>query len=525
MKNHEKEYLRSRRDFLRQSACASLGVTGLVNTIAQMRLVTAAMAQSPPTGGYKALVLLFLNGGNDSNNMLVPAGDPSSSMARMDYEAGRGVLSLDRTQLHPITLPTDTRAFQAHYGGTAQALGFHPSAADLASLFNQGKLAAMANVGTLAYPIGTRVAYNSANPSLLPQQLFSHSDQQSQWQSSVSDKPFASGWGGRAADLLHASYNSASASKISMSISLAGINSFQVGTSGAVQQYIVQPTGVVPLSGYGANYEAAINPDGSYKSGDLPTRFKAFEDVMRLTYDNLHEQEQNNVMRRARMAESFIGTAMSQATVTGINFDTIFSNAAANHRLGDQLKMIARLIAGRNALGNQRQIFFCQVVGYDIHANQLASHVNLMNELSTGLKAFHDALNEMGSWNDVLTCTASDFNRTFTPNGTNSATSGSDHGWGGHALMMGGAVKGGDVYGQFPLLKTGNVTGSIDAGNSFSNRGRWVPSTSVDQYCSVMTKWLGAESSALETIFPNLPRFDDPFEVASANLNFIKPNI
>lgn len=519
MKNYEKEYLRTRRDFLRQSACASLGVTGLVNTIAQMRLVTAAMAQSPPSGEYKALVLLFLNGGNDSNNMLVPVGDPSSSMARMDYEVGRGILSLDRTQLHPITLPTSTKAFQTHYGGAAQALGFHPNAADLATLFNQGKLAAMANVGTLAYPIGNRVVYNSGIP--LPQQLFSHSDQQSQWQSSVSDKPFASGWGGRAAELLHASYNSASASNISMSISLAGINSFQVGTNGAVQQYVVQPTGVAALSGYGTNYGNAINPDGSYKSGDAATRFKAFEDVMRLTYDNLHEQEQNNVMRRARMAEGLVGAAMTQASTSGIDFETIFSSAKT--RLGDQLKMIAKLIAGRNALGNQRQIFFCQVTGYDIHANQLSSHSNLMGELSTGLKAFHDALNAMGSWNDVLTCTASDFNRTFTPNGTNATTSGSDHGWGGHALMMGGAVKGGDVYGQFPLLKTGNVTGSIDAGNSTTNRGRWVPSTSVDQYCSVMTKWLGAESSALETIFPNLPRFDDPFAVESANLNFIKP--
>jgi uncharacterized protein (DUF1501 family) len=147
-----------------------------------------------------------------------------------------------------------------------------------------------------------------------------------------------------------------------------------------------------------------------------------------------------------------------------------------------------------------------------------------MNELSTGMKAFHDVLQAMGMWDNVLTCTASDFNRTFTPNGTTSSA-GCDHAWGGHTLMMGGAVNGGDVYGQFPLLKTGNVRGSLDAGNGSTNRGRWVPTTSVDQYTAVMARWLGAQSSELAAIFPNLPRFDDPLAVATANANFIKPHL
>jgi len=521
MKNHEKETLRTRRDFIRQSSCAALGVTGLVNALAHLRLMTAAMAQGAPGGGYKALVFLFQNGGNDANNMVVPAGDAGSSMARADYEAGRGVLALPAAVLHPLTVPVTSSAFNLHYGGQPVPLGFHPSAGPLAELFNAGKLGVVANVGTLAYPVPSRAAYNAGTVPL-PSQLFSHSDQQMQWQSSLPDRPFASGWGGRAAELLHASYNSPTASKVSMSISLAGVNSFQVGTSGNVVQYVVQPTGVVAISGYGTNYTSALNADGTYKTDDTGKRFKAFEDIIKLTHDNLHEEEHRRILLRARATEGVIGAAMTAASASGTDFDGIFTAADANHSLGNQLKMIAKLIAGRTTLGNERQIFFCQVGGYDTHQNMLASHANLMDELATGMKAFHDVLNAPGvnAWNEVVTFTASDFNRTFTPNNTDPLKAGSDHAWGGHALVMGGAVHGGDIYGQFPLLKTGAATGSIDAGKT-TTRGRWIPSTAVDQYCAVLTKWLGAGSTELATIFPNLPRFDDPFATATANLAFL----
>lgn len=518
MKQHQKEEHRTRRDFLRQSACASLGVTGLVNMLAQMRLMTAAMAQG---GGsdYKALVCLFLNGGNDSNNLFVPMGNAASHELRADYEAGRGVLAIPGDQLHPVNMPAQTQAFARHYPGTPPAMGFHSSAPHLATLFNDGDLAVVCNVGSLAYPVPTRADYLGGKIPL-PQQLFSHSDQQTQWQSSVPDRPFTSGWGGRAADLLNTSYHSTGTSKVSMSISLAGVNSFQVGTAGQVVQYVVKSTGTVPLSGFSSgteNYGGALNSDGTYKTTDQGRRLKAYEDIMRLTHANLHEEEYNRIIRRARTTEGFIGAAMTAAAATGVDFDAKFAGATTS--LGGQLKMIAKLIAGRSVLGNQRQIFFCQVGGYDTHSTLLTSHAPLMAELSNSLQAFRDTLVDLQVFDNVVTFTASDFNRTFTPNSTIASTAGSDHAWGGQTLVMGGAVRGGQIYGHYPKLKIGSATGSIDAGTN--NRGRWIPGTSVDQYSAVLTKWMGATDNDIEAIFPNLPRFDNPFNVSSANLAFL----
>ncbi len=525
MKKHQRQELATRREFVRQSACAALGVTGLVNTLAQLRLISAAMAQSGPSG-HKALVCLFLNGGNDSNNLLVPSGDPATDTLRADYQTARGILALDRSTLGALNVPSTTDCFDAYHGGVAHPMGVHPSATKLAPLFNAGELAFVANVGTLAYPIPTRDDYiNGLVP--VPPQLFSHSDQQVQWQSSIPDKPFASGWGGRAADLLHGSYN-APGSKVSMSISLAGINSFQIGTTGEVQQYVVGTSGATSLSGYGSNYSSALATNSTwenpiYQNNDAGKRLKAFEGIVKLAHENLLENEYNQIVTRSRLAEGIIGAALTEAAASGVDFDGIFNtefNVAGGGTvtsLGLQMKMIARLIAGRNALGNSRQIFFCQVGGYDTHQTMLASHANLMSELANALKAFRDCLVALGVFGDVVTFTASDFNRTMTPNGTD-ANAGSDHAWGGNAIVMGGAVNGGDIYGHFPSLKTGSQPGSIDA---HANRGRWIPSVSVDQYSAVLAKWLGAGTSEIEAIFPNLPRFDDPFTASAPNLGFL----
>lgn len=524
MKKNRDNHEPTRRDFLRQSACASLGVTGLVNALAQMRLMTAATAQLPPSSEYKALICLFLNGGNDSNNLLVPAGTALSSGLRADYETGRGILAIPGNTLHALNVPTTTAAFNHHHGGTKYPLGVHNEAPGLASLFNDGDLAFVANVGTLAHPFANRTEYLTV-PAKRPIQLFSHSDQQSQWQSSVSDKPFTSGWGGRAADLLNSSYN-ASTSKVSMSVSLAGINSFQVGTAGGLTQYVLGSSGTLPIVGFNsvnndnnpydlAALEGTTNGQVNYKNTPEGVRLKMFDDIMKYASANLHEKEFGRILANSRKTEQTVGGAILDATSnSGVNFDAIFTAAGATTSLALQLKMIAKLIAGRSHLGNNRQIFFCQVGGYDNHTSLISAHGTLIKELNNSLSAFATTLKGLGVWDNVVTYTASDFNRTFTPN----ASQGSDHAWGGHAIVMGGAVNGGDIYGNYPTLKTGAVSTSIDVD---AGRGRWIPSTSVDQYSAVMAKWMGVQSTAMDAIFPNLYRFDDPFTVSTSNLAFL----
>jgi uncharacterized protein (DUF1501 family) len=502
-KSSDREMAYTRRSFIRQSACATLGLTGLVNTLAQLTLTRSALAQVTSFTDYRALVVLFLYGGNDSNNMLLPrVGHPAYD----NYKNYRGALR--------ILDPTDP----AYVSGQPASIALngdgnyavHPSMQGIADLYNAGELGFVANVGTLAFPI-TRAQYLSKSVAI-PPQLFSHSDQQVEWQSSVPDKPFQTGWGGRVADLLRS--HGYSGDKVSMSVTISGINSFQVGND--VVQYTVSPSGSISLSGYsgsGTPYGGAMNANGTYKPNNPGLRLKAFDDISHYVHENLLEEGYAEVVRRARNNEAIVSTAFTAAAQSGVDLDTIFSGATTS--LGSQLKTIAKLIAGREAIGNHRQIFFCSVGGYDTHADQLSAQGALMKELSNSLGAFSKAMIALGQNDSVMLLTHSDFTRTFTPNGTD-ASAGSDHGWGGHHLVMGGPVNGGRVYGTFPSLKVG-ADQDVDA-----NRGRWIPTTSVDQYAAVASQWMGVDTTALNAIFPNLSRFDDPFGSA-ANLGFINP--
>jgi len=500
-KSNDRELALSRRAFLRQSSCAALGITGVVNTLAHLSLTRAALAQSLPSDDYKALVVLFLYGGNDSNNLLIPRYDHP---AYADYRNYRGILGIP-DENDPDHDGSGDLSLALSADGTGY--GVHPAAAPIKSLFDQRQLAFVANIGTLAYPM-TRDEY-LAGTVPVPIQLFSHSDQQIEWQSSVADKPFQTGWGGRVADLLH--QEGYAGDKVSLSITLSGINSLQVGNE--VVQYAIGTQGAIALQGYGLDYNAALKPDGSYRPTPTGQRLKAFDEITAYTHQHLFEEGYNQVVRRARSSEAIVGSAFAAAEQSGVDFDTLF--AEANTSLGDQLKTIAKLIAGRDSLANRRQIYFCSVGGYDTHTDQLAAHGDLLTELGSSLKAFSDAMIALGVNDEVLTISHSDFTRTFTPNGTDPNTAGSDHGWGGHHFVMGGAVDGGKIFGAFPELRVG---GGVDAGTS--ERGRWIPSTSVDQYAAVATRWLGVEPGALEAIFPNLGRFDDPFG-PGANLGFV----
>jgi uncharacterized protein (DUF1501 family) len=368
----------------------------------------------------------------------------------------------------------------------------------LATLFHESKLAVLFNTGTLVFPM-TRAQFQ-AGILEKPPQLFSHSDQVAQWQTSIPDRPPLTGWGGRCADLLAAVQPGA---PVSLSISLAGANTFEVGN--VVSQYSVTTSGAINLTGV---------------SG---ARLQSLTNILGLPYPNLQARAYADVGEHAIQTGGLLNSAIAPTSATNywtVPFPTAVttptSGASFNSSLPAQLRMVARLIeAGyRNAasggFGLRRQIFFCQVGGYDLHAGQtpgpgqaaVGSHANLLAELSQGMFAFQRSMEQLGLSNNVTAFTASDFGRTFPCNGD-----GSDHGWGGHHLIMGGAVNGRRTYGRFPTLA---VNGPDD-----TSTGRWIPTTAIDQYFATLATWFGVDNSNLATVFPNLDRFSTP------NLGFV----
>jgi uncharacterized protein (DUF1501 family) len=449
-------YLPTRRSFIRQAACAALGTTGLLNTIFDLRKLSAATVSG---SDYKALVCLFLFGGNDANNVIIP----HDNTGYASYAAARGILAIPQLSLLPLTVPS----------GDGRDFGFHPNLPELQSLFNQGKLATVCNVGTLVAPV-TRAQY-LAGGAAVPPQLFSHADQSVQWQTSWPDQVQRTGWGGRAVDLLQSLNPN---SKISLAISIAGTNTFEVGNT--VIPYQISPTGSIGLTGFDGSANANI-------------RLQAFKDLLAQPHHNLFEQAYADTVTRAIADNDLLTSAL-----TGITMNTVFPASD----LGSQLSMVAKLIAARTNLSMTRQLFFCAVQGYDTHGSQLSAQANLLTELSQAMNAFYNATVELGVDHQVTTFTASDFGRTYPTNG-----SGSDHGWGSHQFVMGGAVLGGRFYGTFPTLA---VNGPDDTG-----QGRWIPTTSVDEFSATMASWFGVSSSDLAAVFPNIGRFSQP------NLGFL----
>ena len=503
----------SRRQFIRQAACAAVGTVAISSTIRDLRMMNAMAAQCDLTD-YKALVCIFLAGGNDSNNLVVPTiASEYSNYANIR----KPILAIPQSSL----LPINPLNFDGH------SYGFHPCFGDVnghngvADLFNQGQLALLFNTGTLAYPL-IKAQYNST-PSKRPPQLFSHADQVTQWQTSIPDQPPLTGWGGRCADILNCLQPNA---PISLNVSLAGANTFEVGNQ--VSEYSVSTSGAIALQ-------------GGITAGTA--RYNTLTNILAQTYPNLQAQAYAGVGYHA----IFTGAQLNNAIATtadpnsSVQFWTVpfpgsspfqvvlpnppTSGAKFNSSLGPQLKMIARLIeAGHRAaasggFGMKRQIFFCSVGGYDLHSGQTnapaggsvldGAHSNLLAELSQCMWAFQNAMNQIGTLHGdpsfaqrVTAFTSSDFGRTFPTNGQ-----GSDHGWGSHHLIMGGAVKGNSTYGTFPTL--------VVSGPDDTSTGRWIPTTACDQYFATLASWFGVDSSNLPDVFPNLARF------ASPNLGFV----
>jgi len=472
-----------RRTFLRQAACAAVGTAAMTCSLRDLRFMNAAVAQSNITD-YKALVCVFLQGGNDSNNLIIP----TITSEYNNYAAIRTpVLAIPQASLLGIASQiTDGHDY-----------GLHPSCVELQTLFGEGKLAILFNTGTLLFPI-TRAQYESGALQT-PPQLFSHADQVTQWQTSIPDQPPTTGWGGRCADLMAAVQPTA---PISLAVTMAGANTFEIGNT--LTQYSVSTSGAISLSGV---------------SG---ARLQALTNILGLPYPNMQAQAYAQVAEHSINTGALLNSAIaatSSSTFWTVPFPTKITppgGTAFTSVLSPQLDMVARLIqAGSRSVasggfGMKRQIFFCQVGGYDLHTNQtpgpgqttIGSHANLLAELSQSLLAFQRAMEQIGLSKNVTSFTASDFGRTFPSNGE-----GSDHGWGSHHMILGGAVKGQQTYGAFPVL---TVNGPND-----TNTGRWIPTTAIDQYFATLATWFGVDSGNLATVFPNIGRF------ASSNLGFI----
>jgi len=442
----------SRRAFVRQACCAAVGTTGILSALGQLRVIGAIAADGLPgraaaiPADYKALVCLYLNGGNDANSLIIPS-DAASYAA---YAKSRAELAIAPGSLLPVTLKT-------YSDGRGYAM--NPSVPELHALYGQGKVAVLGNVGTLVRP--TTLAHYRAGQNL-PPQLFSHNDQTMQWQSSIPDRPFETGWGGRLADLLDAMNSN---NQISMSITLSGSNSFQRGNK--VSQFAMNSGGAGRLL------------NGPTVGGVVKTLFTDAEpNALAAAFGNI-------------MLESITdGELMNSVLPTAPRLATVFPGSS----MAQSLAMVAKLIAVSQGLGLKRQVFYVSAGGYDLHGGQLAGHGPLLAELSAAMKAFYDATVELGVANQVTTFTASDFGRSYIPN-----SGGTDHGWGNHQLIMGGAVQGGDIYGRMPSL---TVNADDDVG-----RGRWIPSTSVDEYNATLAKWFGVSDTNLPVVLPNIGRF------------------
>jgi uncharacterized protein (DUF1501 family) len=435
-----------RRQFLKVAGAA--GVSGLgLSTLAHLNA-----AAQPVGGDYKALVCLFMFGGNDGNNLLVPM----ETAEYTQYQRARTNLALARTALLPIQ-PSNT---------PGQQFGLHPAMPGLQGLFTQGKAAMIANVGSLAVPTTKAQLRDRSVP--VPDNLYSHSDQQAQWQSAIVDQPPRSGWGGRMVERMLAAET---ANRGYGLVSVAGSNLWE-NSDRALAAYKVSASGNFGFDFYNASSKDPLSA--------------AIAETLAQSRDHLMEKAWTDIVGRSIENQRILTSALSGSALT-----TVFPETG----LGRQLRMVARLISARAQLGLTRQCFFCSVGGFDTHGDdQLQRQTELLGEISAAVNAFYGATVELGIQNNVTLFSGSDFGRTFQSNGQ-----GSDHAWGSHHFVVGGAVKGGQLVGRFQNI---TVNGPDDAGD-----GKWIPGISVDQLGATLGKWFGAGAS-LNEVFPRLSNFD-----------------
>jgi uncharacterized protein (DUF1501 family) len=446
----------SRRKFLGQS-CAAVGYTTLLSSLINLKAFAAAAADNSSLNGgnYKALVFIMLNGGNDSFNMLVPSSDAEYA----EYATTRSNLALTRNTLLPINpITTDGRQFS-----------LNPSLTGMQNLFETNKLAFLSNVGTLIEPLTKQDYINDIKEK--PLGLFSHLDQSQHWQTGRPHERTHTGWGGRVADLIQSMNTN---QNISMNISLNGINTFQYGEQ--VIPYVITADGAVTLVGW--------DEVDTYNT----TRRTALDTMMEKDYLDIYK----NTYINTKKVSNESGLEFQAAVEALPDFATVMP---ANNSLAKQLRMVAKTIAARDTLGFSRQIFFVELGGFDNHDTLLQVHGQRLNVLDDALQYFQSVTEELNVADCVTTFNGSDFGRTLTSNGN-----GTDHAWGGNTFIMGGSVRGKDMYGVFPSL-------ALNGNNTLEGRGIMLPSTPTDTLFAELASWFGVSNSNLDLIFPNLSNF------------------
>jgi uncharacterized protein (DUF1501 family) len=442
----------NRRSFIKYASLAAAG------NILGLRPFGALNALAQSGSDYKALVCVFLFGGNDANNTLIPF----DTAGYGTYSSLRGDLALAQNTLLPLT--------------GAPNFALNPNLPEIQTLFNNSNAALVANVGTLIQPL-TRAQFLAGQTC--PTNLFSHPDQQLEWQNAAQSIATPTGWAGRIADVLGASYNQGAS--IPMVTSVAGDTVFCNGSA------------TTPVSISPGNLGAANCSEGS----ECTARLASAQALLTLDSGLSLVQADDSITTNAyAYAKTLVDVTQS---VTPLQ--TVFP---ANNSLAAQLKQIAQIIQVRAALGVQRQIFFASLGGFDTHAGQIPVQNPLLAQLSAALSAFYSATVELNVASDVTAFTMSDFSRTFQPNSNN----GSDHAWGAHHIVTGGAVKGGQIYGTYPTLTLG---GPSDSGSN----GRWIPSTSSSQYAATLAEWFGVSAANLPTVLPSIGNF------STVNLGFV----
>ena len=501
----------SRRKFLRTSACGLTGAA-MVAGLDQLNLVNAMVQQQADAAtDYKALVCIFLFGGSDCNNMVIPYDDYNAAGG---YGAVRTVSGL----AIPQSALTNTRITPSNTSGVAYAL--HPNlspeannagvAKGLLDVWSAGKLAVLCNVGPLVQPV-TRTQYLAGIGH--PYQLFSHSDQVTQQQTSVSNSTGQTGWGGRVADVT-GGLNGATV--LPMNISVAGTTLFATGVTS--RQLAIGTGSLSGLLNLAWGGPASANP---FTAGS------SYRQLLGMDLGSFLVKAASDTTNQALTADAVLN--QPDPPIPTPPNTTAFPATS----LGSQLKQVAKLIKIKDTLGMKRQIFFCSIGGLDTHTNQTGSaptnpagggansgaQGGIMTQLSQAMRAFYDEMVAQGRSNDVTTFTLSDFGRTLAPSGTGAQVVGSDHAWGSHSFIMGGAVAGGMFYGQLRPDGTGLPYGyptlALGGPDDTDNRGRWIPTTSVEQYAATFASWYGLAPADVPTVFPNLSKF------APQNLGFL----